>query len=211
MCTRYYNHVHSVLGATDFIVTSTFADRMFFRRAFSNPGVFRQVGTLYGDVSGRSVTRSARRCFTLWVDINAKRHISVAKLLKATDSPLAGCRVPDFATSSTHSGLDSTGPARFSSVSNVDGAGDGMMAAAGDEEDTEGTESGRVSRDSAISDGPPEEEAESIEAAHVAMLRNIEGEHATHEIRFREYGNVYEKHEPTMFGDWSHMGRVTDF
>ncbi|EAN33451.1 hypothetical protein TpMuguga_01g00207 [Theileria parva strain Muguga] len=27
----------------------------------------------------------------------------------------------------------------------------------------------------------------------------------------KEYGSVYTKHEPTMFGDWSHMGRVTDF
>ncbi|BAM38725.1 uncharacterized protein TOT_010000193 [Theileria orientalis strain Shintoku] len=26
-----------------------------------------------------------------------------------------------------------------------------------------------------------------------------------------EFGAVYTKHEPTMFGDWSHMGRVTDF
>ncbi|GAW83538.1 hypothetical protein, conserved [Plasmodium gonderi] len=27
----------------------------------------------------------------------------------------------------------------------------------------------------------------------------------------QEYGYKYEKHEPTMFGDWSHNCRVTDF
>ncbi|ANQ10868.1 Uncharacterized protein PCOAH_00055390 [Plasmodium coatneyi] len=28
---------------------------------------------------------------------------------------------------------------------------------------------------------------------------------------FQEFGYKYEKHEPTMFGDWAHNCRVTDF
>lgn len=85
------------------------------------------------------------------------------------------------------------------------------MVTAGDEEDSEGTESGRVSRDSALCDGPPDEEGESIKTAHVADTGDICRAPKIGQGKFKEYGNVYDKHEPTMFGDWSHMGRVTDF
>ncbi|SBT48507.1 conserved Plasmodium protein, unknown function [Plasmodium ovale wallikeri] len=37
------------------------------------------------------------------------------------------------------------------------------------------------------------------------MEKNLEG------ILSEEFGYKYDKHEPTMFGDWSHNCRVTDF
>ncbi|AFZ80423.1 hypothetical protein BEWA_032760 [Theileria equi strain WA] len=41
--------------------------------------------------------------------------------------------------------------------------------------------------------------------------KDKEGTFKGYPLKGTEHGFKYEKHEPTMFGDWTHMGRVTDF
>ncbi|KJP87190.1 hypothetical protein AK88_03106 [Plasmodium fragile] len=64
---------------------------------------------------------------------------------------------------------------------------------------TSGKEQGRV------------REANNTEEAINGTMEERHNEPISTDDVFQEFGYKYEKHEPTMFGDWAHKCRVTDF
>ncbi|KAK1934889.1 hypothetical protein X943_002779 [Babesia divergens] len=132
-------------------------------------------------------------------------------LLGGPAAAFIAAKPPEFRPLCVHSNAEATNAAYSTSVSNNGNAAEGAVACSGEDDETDGTESGRLSRNTALADALSDQEAESILQAHVAVASNTQGSCLNGTNKFKEYGNVYDKHEPTMFGDWSHMGRVTDF
>ncbi|GBE59690.1 hypothetical protein, conserved [Babesia ovata] len=151
------------------------------------------------------------RFYTAGLDTNARRHMAASAMLGSVAPPPLFTRVADLRAAQLHSGTCPANSEQATALSGSDGGSDGAVACSGDEDDTEGTESGRVARRGKDGDPPPTDDDTGITQAHVAAAENEDLSDGACKNGFKEYGNVYEKHEPTMFGDWSHMGRVTDF
>ncbi|GIX66117.1 HEC/Ndc80p family protein [Babesia caballi] len=167
-------------------------------------GLQRQVA-----VAVRKTAEASRRFSVSAFDADTRRHMSAAALLQKLAAPTLGAKFAAVGAAHLHSGAEPAAAVPCVSASNSENSGEGAVTCAGDEEDTEGTESGRVTRRGRGADLPPSDGEGEREEAHVAGAEeSSQTASQTASGRFKEYGNVYAKHEPTMFGDWSHMGRL---
>ncbi|CDR95796.1 hypothetical protein, conserved [Babesia bigemina] len=137
--------------------------------------------------------------------------MAASAMLGSVAPPPLFTRVADLRAAQLHSGTCPANSDQATSICGGEGGSDGAVACSGDEEDTEGTESGRVARRGKGDDPPPSGDGTGMTEAPAAGAEGGPRPDGPCKNGFKEYGNVYEKHEPTMFGDWSHMGRVTDF
>ncbi|ORM39696.1 uncharacterized protein BXIN_0079 [Babesia sp. Xinjiang] len=179
---------------------------MFIKQLCSTPCVMRSVSQL--TVATVKRTSAPARTFCLLAyETNTRRHVAAATLLGRVTDQMLGVR---FAKSEATQIPRDVKPAEgipATPTSGGESAGTGIVV--GDEDDTEGTERGRAPRSgknnvawsSSMAEDTGQTNVPGVDTNNMGPLRN----------GVNEFGNVYSKHEPTMFGDWCHMGRVTDF
>ncbi|EDO06892.1 uncharacterized protein BBOV_IV005310 [Babesia bovis T2Bo] len=125
----------------------------------------------------------------------ARRRLASTYIFGCSAEPMLGARFVTVESERLRPSVSMEKPAATAVESCDNGSANGSLTCTGEEDDTEGTERSRTAHRTSVT----------TDAKDASQTKPILKNGA------KEFGNVYKMHEPTMFGDWSHMGRVSDF
>ncbi|GFE53738.1 hypothetical protein BaOVIS_011420 [Babesia ovis] len=180
---------------------------MFVKQVCSNPCFVRGLNRMSATATKKGST-TARNLYVMACETNSRRHVAASAMFAGITDPMLGARFMAVEAERMRHCTTFTEPVTATPMNGGDGSASGALTCSGEEDDSEGTERSRVANSGpsgkqSASDplGDQNKDNANIEPRPKEPLVNGANEH----------GYFYDKHEPTMFGDWSHMGRVTDF